>query len=86
MPATPLRAIWLSNPTPRKPILLAGRLFLRRELRDERGQARKALADQSALPLAHELLGEVALAKGDSAGDRGIGGRAQDQSPEWRSL
>ncbi|HUN86710.1 MAG TPA: tetratricopeptide repeat protein [Terracidiphilus sp.] len=46
--------------------LLAGRLFLRRELRDEAGvQASKALAIDPTLPLAHELLGEVALARGD---------------------
>ncbi len=43
--------------------MLAGRLFLRRELRDEAGiEATKALAINPALPLAHELLGEVALA------------------------
>jgi predicted Zn-dependent protease len=49
--------------------LLAGRMFLRRELRDEAGvQATKALAIDPALPLAHELLGEVALARGDTAG------------------
>jgi predicted Zn-dependent protease len=46
--------------------LLAGRLFLRREFRDEAGvQASKALSINPALPLAHELLGEVALASGD---------------------
>lgn len=46
--------------------LLAGRLFLRRELRDEAGvQASRALAIDPTLPLAHELLGEVALARGD---------------------
>jgi tetratricopeptide (TPR) repeat protein len=46
--------------------LLAGRLFLRRELRDEAGvEAAKAVAINPSLPLAHELLGEVALAKGD---------------------
>jgi tetratricopeptide (TPR) repeat protein len=49
--------------------LLAGRLFLRRELRDQAGvQATKALAINPSLPLAHELLGEVALARGDVAG------------------
>jgi tetratricopeptide (TPR) repeat protein len=49
--------------------LLAGRLFLRRELRDEAGnEATKALAINAALPLAHELLGEVALARADTAG------------------
>ena len=48
--------------------LLAGRLFLRRELRDEAGaEAAKALAINPALPLAHELLGEVALARADVA-------------------
>jgi len=46
--------------------LLAGRQFLRRELRDQAGlEATKALAINPSLPLAHELLGEVALAKGD---------------------
>jgi predicted Zn-dependent protease len=46
--------------------LLTGRLFLRRELRDQAGvQAIKALEINSTLPLAHELLGEVALARGD---------------------
>ncbi len=49
--------------------LLAGRMFLRRELRDEAGvQAAKALQLNPSLPLAHELLGEVALAKGDLPG------------------
>ena len=49
--------------------LLAGRLFLRRELRDEAGsEATKALAIDPNLPLAHELLGEVALALGDVRG------------------
>src|SRR6185503_4373139 len=48
--------------------LLAGRLFLRRELRDQAGaEATKALKINSVLPLAHELLGEVALARGDTA-------------------
>jgi predicted Zn-dependent protease len=48
--------------------LLAGRMFLRRELRDEaEAQASKALALDPSLPLAHELLGEVALARGDTA-------------------
>jgi tetratricopeptide (TPR) repeat protein len=46
--------------------LLAGRLFLRRELRDEAGvEASKALALNPSLPLAHELLGEVALSRAD---------------------
>ena len=49
--------------------LLAGRQFLRRELRDEAGNAAaKALAINPSLPLAHELLGEVALARGDTGG------------------
>lgn len=48
--------------------LLAGRMFLRRELKDEAAvQATKALALDAKLPLAHELLGEVALARGDTA-------------------
>lgn len=46
--------------------LLAGRLFLRRELRDQAAvQANKALELNPKLPLAHELLGESALARGD---------------------
>jgi tetratricopeptide (TPR) repeat protein len=49
--------------------LLAGRLFLRREMRDQAGaQANKALELNPSLPLAHELLGEAALAKGDLPG------------------
>jgi predicted Zn-dependent protease len=49
--------------------LLAGRLFLRRELRDEAGaEAAKAIALNPSLPLAHELLGEVALSTADTAG------------------
>jgi len=49
--------------------LLTGRLFLRRELRDQAGvEATKALALHPSLPLAHELLGEVALSRGDTAG------------------
>jgi tetratricopeptide (TPR) repeat protein len=48
--------------------LLAGRLFLRRELRDQATvQANKALSINPNLPLAHELLGEAALARGDVA-------------------
>jgi predicted Zn-dependent protease len=44
--------------------LLAGRLFLRRELAAEAAvEADKALELNPALPLAHQLLGEVALAK-----------------------
>jgi tetratricopeptide (TPR) repeat protein len=47
--------------------LLAARLLLRRELRDQAGvEAGKALALDPNLPLAHELLGEVALARGDA--------------------
>lgn len=46
--------------------LLAGRQFLRRELRDEAGaEAAKAIELNPSLPLAHELLGEVALSRGD---------------------
>lgn len=49
--------------------LLAARLFLRREFAAEAAvQARKALEINPALPLAHQLLGEVALAKADAAG------------------
>ena len=49
--------------------LLAGRLFLRREMREQAAvQAGKALELNPALPLAHELLGEAALAKGDAQG------------------
>lgn len=49
--------------------LLAGRLFLRRELRDQAtAQASKALDLNPTLPLAHELLGEAALARGDVPG------------------
>jgi tetratricopeptide (TPR) repeat protein len=48
--------------------LLAGRLFLRRELRDQAdAEAAKALTINPSLPMAHELLGEVALARGDTA-------------------
>jgi predicted Zn-dependent protease len=47
--------------------LLAARLFLRREFAPEAAvQARKALALNPNLPLAHQLLGEAALAKGDT--------------------
>ncbi len=46
--------------------LLAGRMFLRQELRDEaKVEASEALALNPNLPLAHELLGEAALAGGD---------------------
>jgi len=46
--------------------LLAGRLFLRREMRDQAAvQASKALELNPSIPLAHELLGEAALARGD---------------------
>jgi tetratricopeptide (TPR) repeat protein len=46
--------------------LLAARLFLRREMREQAAvQAGKALELNPALPLAHELLGEAALAAGD---------------------
>lgn len=48
--------------------LLAGRMFLRRELREEAGvEAAKALELDPTLPLAHELLGEVALGHGNTA-------------------
>ena len=47
--------------------LLAARMFLRRELREQAGvEATKALALEPNLPLAHELLGEVPLAHGDA--------------------
>jgi tetratricopeptide (TPR) repeat protein len=46
--------------------LLAARLFLRREFAAEAAvEALKALELNPALPLAHQLLGEAALAKGD---------------------
>lgn len=46
--------------------LLAARLFLRREFAAEAAhQAQKALELNPTLPLAHQLLGEAALAKGD---------------------
>lgn len=46
--------------------LLAARLFLRRELKDPAtAQAQKALELDPKLPLAHQLLGEAALARGD---------------------
>ena len=49
--------------------LLAGRMFFRRELRDQAAVAAvKALELDPRLPLAHELLGEVALAKSDLPG------------------
>lgn len=48
--------------------LLAARLFLRRELREQAAvQAQKALELNPKLPLAHQLLGEAALAGGDLA-------------------
>jgi predicted Zn-dependent protease len=48
--------------------LVAARLFLRREFADEAAAfARKALEIRPGLPLAHQLLGEVALAKADLA-------------------
>lgn len=48
--------------------LLAARMFLRRELSEQAGaEATKALELKPDLPLAHELLGEVALAHGDAA-------------------
>jgi tetratricopeptide (TPR) repeat protein len=49
--------------------LLAGRMFFRRDLRDQAAVAAvKALELNPQLPLAHELLGEVALAKSDAPG------------------
>src|SRR6185437_6778554 len=46
--------------------LLAARLFLRRELKEQAtAQAQKALELDPKLPLAHQLLGEAALARGD---------------------
>jgi tetratricopeptide (TPR) repeat protein len=49
--------------------LLAGRLFLRRELRDQAvAQAQKALELNPRLPLAHQLVGEAALSRGDVEG------------------
>jgi len=49
--------------------LLAARMFFRRELRDQaRAAAMKALELNPRLPLAHELLGEVALAKAEVPG------------------
>jgi tetratricopeptide (TPR) repeat protein len=48
--------------------LLAARLFLRRDLRDQAAaQATKALEINPRLPLAHQLLGEAALARGDAS-------------------
>ena len=48
--------------------LLAARMFLRRELREQSGvEASKALEQNANLPLAHELLGEVALSRADVA-------------------
>jgi len=46
--------------------LVTARLFLRREFADEAAQfAQKAVALNPGLPLAHQLLGEIALAKAD---------------------
>jgi tetratricopeptide (TPR) repeat protein len=54
------------DPDSAEAYLLAGRLFLRREFVAEAAvQTRKALEINPALPLAHQLLGEVALANGD---------------------
>jgi predicted Zn-dependent protease len=48
--------------------LLAARLFLRREFVDQANlEAHKAMELNPSLPLAHQLLGEAALAKGDTA-------------------
>lgn len=55
------------DPDSAEAYLLAARLFLRREFVDQAAfQTHKALEINPALPLAHQLLGEVALAKGDS--------------------
>lgn len=57
------------SPDSAEAYLLAARLFLRREYAPESAvEARKALEINPQLPLAHQLLGEAALAKGDSAG------------------
>jgi predicted Zn-dependent protease len=49
--------------------LLAARLFLRREFAAEAAvQARKALEINPSLPMAHQLLAEVALSKADTTG------------------
>jgi predicted Zn-dependent protease len=57
------------SPNSAEAYLLAGRMFFRRELREQAGVAAvKALELNPRLPLAHELLGEVALAKGDLLG------------------
>jgi len=49
--------------------LLAARLFFRREFPEEAAkEAHKALEINPNLPLAHQLLGEVALAKADATG------------------
>ena len=57
------------SPDSAEAYLLAGRLFLRREFRDQATvQAKKALEINPALPLAHELLAEAALARGDVQG------------------
>lgn len=57
------------SPDSAEAYLLAGRMFLRRELSDQAAmEAAKALEMNPQLPLAHELLGEVALAKGDVPG------------------
>jgi tetratricopeptide (TPR) repeat protein len=54
------------DPDSAEAYLLAGRLFLRREMKDQAtAQANKALEINPGLPLAHELLGEVELARGD---------------------
>ncbi len=54
------------SPDSAEAYLLAGRMFLRREIRDQAEvEAAKALELNPRLPLAHELLGEASLAKGD---------------------
>ena len=68
--------------------LLAGRLFLRREMRDQAtAQAGKALELNPSLPLAHELLGEAALASGDVPGAiRELEAERKINPARWRDL
>lgn len=56
------------EPDSARAYLLAARMFLRRELKEQAAaQATKALGLDASLPMAHELIGEVALANGDTA-------------------
>ena len=65
-PVTPSPPSTAFAPDSAEAYLLAGRLFLRREFAAEAAvQASRALEINPNLPLAHQLLGEVALAKGD---------------------